>query len=107
VGHIRYGSETFEFTDLVLTHLHMVVSTKLRRGESFFFTWQVPAFMGSGRHSLWIDNSVPLQFVYSKQVRPALDMAWMERALADAASTAGLHLPEAEPFSMDASTPPL
>jgi hypothetical protein len=38
MGHITYGSESFEFADVMLGHLQMVVSTKLRRGEHFFLT---------------------------------------------------------------------
>jgi len=99
MGHIKYDRETFEFSDLVLNHLQMAVSTKLRRGEHFFITWPVPAYMGSGRHSIWIDNAVPLQFVYDRKVSTKLDMEWMTRILEAASTPGGLHVPDDEPFA--------
>ena len=97
MGHIKYDRESFEFSDLVLTHLQMAVSTKLRRGEHFFITWPVPAFMGSGRHSIWIDNAVPLQFVYERKASTKLDMDWMAKILEAASTPGGLHVPDDEP----------
>jgi hypothetical protein len=54
---MTYGWETerFEFDDRVLAHLRVVIVTKLRRRESFTFTWNLPAMSGSGRVSLWMD----------------------------------------------------
>ena len=57
--------------------------------------------MGSGRHAIWIDNSVPIQFVYARAVRDSLDIRWMERVLAAAATAGGLHLPDDEPFASE------
>jgi hypothetical protein len=105
MGHITYGSESFEFADVMLGHLQMVVSTKLRRGEHFFLTWPLPAYMGSGRHSIWIDNAVPLLFSYTTEPSK-LDMAWMEWALAEAAKPKGLHLSINDPFSTTVPKPP-
>jgi hypothetical protein len=90
-----------------LAHLQMVVSTKLRRGEPFFLTWVLPAYMGSGRHSIWIDNAVPLFFLYASTSRSTLDMTWMDRALIAAASPKGLYLPEGDPFSSEAPKTPV
>ena len=98
MGHIQYGSESFEFADATLGHLQMVVSTKLRRGDRFFLSWPLPPYMGSGRHSIWIDNSVPIQFRY-KTGPSTLDMAWIEWALAAAATPRGLQLPDNDPLS--------
>ena len=99
MGHLKYGSEQFEFSDIVLGHLQVAIATKLRRRERFFLTWANPAYLGSGRHSLWIDNSVPLQFFYTNAVSSALDMAWIEHVLAAAATPKGLHIPRDEPFA--------
>lgn len=35
---------------------------KLRTRESFLLNSQIPSGQGSGRVSLWIDGSIPLQF---------------------------------------------
>ncbi len=100
MGSMTYGWETerFEFDDRVLAHLRVVIVTKLRRRESFTFTWNLPAMSGSGRVSLWMDPAIPLQFRFSGGREPALNRAWIEALASVAASTTGLiPLPEPDP----------
>jgi hypothetical protein len=98
VGTLNYGSQDFEFDDRVLAHLQIVFSTKLRRGENFFFSWIQPLERGSGRHSIWVDNGVPIHFFFTGSRPPAVNREWVESLLASAGRTAGLQLtPEPAP----------
>ncbi|MDJ0336112.1 hypothetical protein QMG83_12840 [Salinibacterium sp. G-O1] len=92
MGYLHYGGEEFEFDDRVLTHLQVVISTKLRRKEDFFFTWLVPADRGSGRHAIWIDNGVPIHFFYSGSRNVAINREWIELMVAGASRASGLLL---------------
>jgi hypothetical protein len=95
MGQLRYGKESFEFSDAVLSHLQAAMSTKLRRKEHFFLSWRVPFFMGSGRHAVWIDNGVNVHISFENGPEP-LDMRILERLLAEAATPAGMQLVDFE-----------
>jgi hypothetical protein len=96
VGSLVYGSASIEleFEDRVLVHLQVVMSAKLRRGESFFFSWFDDPAAGDGRSSLWIDPAIPLYFRYSVSHQPALNKAWLEEMAISAGSNQGLILLE-------------
>lgn len=97
MGKLVYGSpsEGYEFDDRTLAHLRVVIVTKLRRGESFTFTWDVSSDAGGGRISLWMEPSIPLRFVFYGSKEPALSRAWIDALASIAASTVGLvALPE-------------
>ena len=51
---------------------------------------------GSGRISLWLDPSIPLQFRFDGSREPVLNRAWIEALASVAASTTGL-IPLPEP----------
>ncbi|KFF58097.1 ATP-dependent DNA ligase, partial [Cryobacterium sp. MLB-32] len=41
MGKLTYDSSlTADFDDRVLAHIQLVIGTKLRRGESFYFSWR-------------------------------------------------------------------
>ena len=44
---------------------------KLRRGESFSFSWKYEAAHGAGRSSLWVHPAIPLQFEFFGGREPA------------------------------------
>jgi hypothetical protein len=92
VGALYYDGEEFELDDRILTHLQIVISTKLRRGEDFFLSWQVPAERGSGRNALWIDNGVPIRFFYSGSRNVAVNREWVEAMIMGAGRASGLIL---------------
>ena len=97
MGKLIYGSQDaeFEFDDRLLAHLRVVIVTKLRRHESFTFTWDYPSSHGSGRMSLWMHPSIPLGFRFFGSREPQLNRAWIESLSAIAGSTVGLvPLPE-------------
>jgi hypothetical protein len=100
VGQLLYGqsSRATYFSDRVLFHLQIVVSTKLRRHESFFLSWQDEQTEGGGRSSVWIDRAIPLQFSFSGGLSEALNREWIDAMTISAGSPRGLHLTE-EPTS--------
>ncbi|PWC05933.1 ATP-dependent DNA ligase [Agromyces badenianii] len=82
-------SRQAEFEDRALLHLQTTILNKLRRQESFVFTWWDSR---GGFVSVWLHPSVALQFVYAGNRMPTENRAWLE-ALSDAAnSTSGLVL---------------
>jgi hypothetical protein len=81
-----YGASAspIEIPDRLLAHVKVVVATKLRRGEAFTLSWTGP----SGRESIWIQQSIPLRFVFSSPEPETLDPELLSR-LARSANVAG------------------
>lgn len=75
-----------ELEDRTLAHLQVVIVNKLRRRESFPFTWSDER----RTVTVWIHPSVPLEFVYHGNRRPRLNRAWLEELALSASSTGGL-----------------
>ncbi|QAY72331.1 ATP-dependent DNA ligase [Agromyces protaetiae] len=97
MGRLIYNSSNreIEIDDRTLAHLRFAVVNKLRRGESFSLTWEHGVENGSGRTTMWLNPSVPLQFVFSGNRQPKLNRIWIERLLLQANSPAGLqYVPE-------------
>lgn len=96
MGSLIYGSASIEvkFEDRVLAHLQVVVSAKLRRGESFFFSWFDTPSVGDGRSAIWIAPAIPLYFKYSGSKPPTLNKVWLEEMAIAAGSNQGLLLLE-------------
>ena len=94
MGALVYGvpSAEFEFDDRVLAHLQVVFGAKLRRGESFMFSWTDPPQVGSGRSALWLDAAIALYFRYSGSRIPVLNREWLEALSLAAGSAQGLVL---------------
>ena len=97
MGRFIYGpaSTTVEFDDRVLAHLKVVITSKLRRGESFLFTWEYATEAGSGHSSVWLHPAIPLQFDLFGNREPLVNRLWLEALTASANSAGGLRiLPE-------------
>ena len=92
MGLLHYDATRFEFDDRTLAHLQIVIGLKLRRREPFYVSWRSDAAIGSGRHSLWIDNGVPIHFEYSGGRIPAPNRDWIEHLVTASNSSAGLNL---------------
>ena len=92
MGVLFYDGEEFDFDDRTLAHLQIVISTKLRRGENFFLSWTVPIERGSGRHSVWLDNGVPVHFFFEGSRSPSVNRDWIEALLLSAGRANGLLL---------------
>ena len=63
-----------EFDDRTLAHLQVIIVNKLRRLESFPFTWS------DDRRAMtvWISPATPIAFVFHGNRRPTLNRAWLE-----------------------------
>lgn len=79
MGHLLYGSASeYEFDDRILAHLKVVIVSRLSRQESFLLSWATEPRAGSGRMSVWIAPSIPLQFRFSGSRPPALNKTWID-----------------------------
>ena len=101
------GHQKHEIEDRALTHLQLVITAKLRRGEPFAFSWANDSSLGGGRTTVWVHAGSDLVFRFSGSRQPAINRAWVD-ALAQAAnSPGGLYLlPEPAPHPAEASLSP-
>lgn len=77
-----------DFEDRLLFHLQNVIIAKVRRGESFPFTWKDDISTGGGRTTVYVHRHSNLAFKYHGSRTPALNAAWL-RALTSSANTVG------------------
>jgi len=92
MGKILYGDAGTEivFDDRDMAHLQLVIGAKLRRRESFFFTWREDPSVGDGRSSIWIDAAIPLYFKYYGSKAPTINREWLELLTLSANSAQGM-----------------
>jgi hypothetical protein len=93
MGKFTYNTQiSATFDDRLLAHLQIVIGTKLRRSESFFFTWRDDASLGDGRTSLWMHDGASLSFKFSGSRQPTINRTWIAALLATADSPRGLYV---------------
>jgi hypothetical protein len=91
MGHLIYGAGAeYEIDDRTLSHLKVAIYAKLRLQESFLLNWTISPEQGSGRMSLWISPSIPLQFRFSGTPTPELNRVWLDALALSAHSTRGM-----------------
>lgn len=92
MGVLRYGAHGMEvdIDDRSLAHLQTVMTSKLRRGEPFLFSWTNSLTIGSGRSSIWIDPGIPLFFRYYNAGATPINREWLVMLMASANTVAGL-----------------
>ena len=94
---IYEGDVKVEIEDRALTHLQLVISAKLRRGEPFPFSWREDASVGGGRTTVWVQPSSALVFKYYGSRSPSINRAWVDALAFTASAPSGLYLvPEPE-----------
>lgn len=105
MGTFHYGEalSATEFDDRLLAHLQLAMFTKLRRGESFVFSWDISREAGSGHNAVWISPAVPIRFTYPTRNREPINRAWLEALLRTANSVAGLRI--VDESAADAESP--
>lgn len=81
-----------DFEDRLLAHLQLVIGAKVRRGESFHFSWRDDPSTGEGRTIVWINPHTPLAYKFFGSRVPQINRAWIEDLTTTANSPAGLHL---------------
>ena len=92
MGTLLYGNPgiVITFDDRALMHLQIVISTKLRRRESFIFTWSDSVDEGSGRSAIWLDPTSTLYYRYFGSRTPSINREWIEALMLSANSAGGL-----------------
>jgi hypothetical protein len=92
MGSLIYGSLNTEisFDDRALMHLQIVITAKLRRHESFLFSWTDAAKGGTTRSSIWLHPSTTLFYRFSGSRIPALNRDWITILMESANSGGGL-----------------
>jgi hypothetical protein len=92
MGSLMYGSQAIEinFDDRALMHLQIVITAKLRRKESFVFSWTDAAEVGDGRNSIWLDPSSTLLYKYESSRIPAINREWIDALMNSANSGSGM-----------------
>ncbi|MFM2719077.1 DUF7882 family protein [Microbacterium mcarthurae (nom. nud.)] len=94
------GNIKVEFEDRLLAHLQAVIMAKVRRGESFPFTWKDDISIGGGRTTVYIHPHVSLVFKYHGSRNPQLSNAWLQALTYNANSGRGLYVvPEPDDHS--------
>lgn len=110
MGKFTYGSPciTAEFDDRVLAHLKVVIASKLRRGESFLFSWEHAAGSGAGYSSVWLHPAILLRFDFEESTEPDLNRSWLEVLMVSWNSAGGLRvLPEPTPSEISPRSSPV
>ncbi|TDN92237.1 ATP-dependent DNA ligase [Microbacterium sp. BK668] len=93
MGKFTYeASIKVDFEDRALAHLQLVIGSKLRRGESFFFSWRDDASIGNGRTTVWMHPQCALVYKFYGGRQPRLNPAWIEALAITANSPSGLYL---------------
>jgi hypothetical protein len=107
MGMLAYGSPSIEiaFDDRALTHLQIVITAKLRRQESFVFSWADAPEIGTGRSSIWLDPSSTLYYRYFGSRVPSINREWMDQLMESANSGSGLYF-TGEPGTKERSAHP-
>lgn len=102
MGRLLYGphQRPVEIEDRALAHLKIVVLSKLRRGESFAYSWDIAPEEGSGRATLWISPAIPIEFLFHGSRPPALNRRWIQE-MSNAAANGELHLLPEPPDAHD------
>ena len=92
MGKLIYARSELEIdiADRALLHLQLVIGAKLRRGESFFFSWKEDVSVGSGRSSIWLTPALPLYFRFLDSNLGPINREWLDLLSASANSGQGL-----------------
>jgi len=90
------GNIKIEFEDRLLAHLQAVIMSKVRRGESFPFTWKDDISVGGGRTTVYVHPHASMVFKYHGSRTPQLSAPWLQALTYNANSGRGLYV-TAEP----------
>jgi hypothetical protein len=92
MGSLFYGNDTHAIAipDRVLSHLKVIIATKLRRGESFTISWKHQDDVAGGRTTLWMQASIPVRFIFDSAEGDSLDTEVLQRLANEAGRSGGL-----------------
>lgn len=93
MGSFEYASPECYCTvdDRTLLHLQIIIIDKLRRGEHFAFRCDEPGAPG-GSTTFWMAPHIPVRFVYTDPVCPAISREWLNDLARAALTVDGVHL---------------
>ncbi|MEF2977250.1 DUF7882 family protein [Subtercola sp. YIM 133946] len=95
MGTFAYSDKVdVKFDDRTLAHLQVVIGAKLRRAESFYFTWPADPENNRRRSTIWLNSTHCLVFEYEADTMPAINRSWIEILNTSANSGSGLQLLE-------------
>lgn len=89
---IYEGGPKVEIEDRALTHIQLVMMTKLRRGEPMPFSWKEDASVGGGRTTVWVHANANIVFKFFGSRTPAINRRWVDALAYTANTTNGLYL---------------
>ncbi|QYH36249.1 hypothetical protein [Salinibacterium sp. M195] len=91
MGQFVYGAGAkYGFSDRTLAHVKVAAGLKLRRQESFYLSWVKPSSEGSGRVTVWLSPSIPLQFQFTTPRAEELNRVWLKALAMTAMSDRGM-----------------
>jgi len=100
MGTLFYGGvgPGIAFSDRALHHLQIVITAKLRRSESFVFSWTDKPEAGGGRSTIWLSPGTLLHYRYLGSRIPVVNRDWVKSLMLSANSPGGLvYSPERGP----------
>lgn len=89
---IYEGGPKIEIEDRALTHIQLVMTTKLRRGEPLPFSWKEDASIGGGRTTVWVHAHSNIVFKFAGSRPPTINRQWVEALSYTANTPTGLYL---------------
>lgn len=93
MGRFIYAGDTYaDFDDRLLLHLQQVIGMKLRRNESFTFSWKQDPSLGGGRTTVWVHPRASIIFKYSGSRPSQVNRQWLEALMYTANQPTGLHV---------------
>lgn len=100
MGRFIYESTTrIEVEDRALSHLQLVITAKLRRGEAFNFSWREDQSIGGGRTTVWLHPGSSLVYRFLGSRQPSINRRWIEALAFTANAPTGLYLVAEPPES--------
>ena len=94
MGILYYGDarRPIRIEDRALAHVQAVTIAKLRRNEGFSLSWPKSQAEGSGRSTVWLHSSIPIEFEFEGSRHPTMNREWLNVMSGLASSTSGLIL---------------
>jgi hypothetical protein len=92
MGTLYYGAArtALSVDDRLLAHLKVVITSKMRRNESFLLSWDEPVEAGSGRGSVFVHPNCDLVYRFDGSRPPELDQQLLESLSAASMSNRGM-----------------
>ena len=99
MGTLYYGAArtAVKIDDRVLSHLKLLIVSKLRRNEPFLLSWAEGADNGHGRSSVWIHESLDIVFRFDGGRQPELEKELLDRLSNEALAPAGVRIEASMP----------